>query len=363
MDIDEIYAYDPAISSDDDDRGGVISGGFVDGAAAASTKRSRRQSTHKAPKYKEASSSSSEDAYEDLEDDSDEVVVVEKKKKAVKKKGPVASAKKPSPPQKKAPTPSKPPPKLKSPPKAAAAAAKKEKSIDDGKKVAAATSSSAKAKSAAAKNIPNIASEGIDVVIPHSLLNKHTGTGKNECTMLVQVPDNDETSHHLDFHGQSGAIGRFEADEEGGECIEFTDMLFRISSTRDVYFPHQCHLFYNKIVILDLKGYQYRGHIRPGPTAMVVALNRDGQFKVEAITDEFVTLDTSTKTDMMAKLDAVVKGDMDDTYRYREINVNANKKKGKGGDDDKEGEGDNGGKTGKKRVRASTGKNSGGAPA
>ena len=96
---------------------------------------------------------------------------------------------------------------------------------------------------------------------------------------------------------------------------------------------------------------------------MVVALNRDGQFKVEAITDEFVTLDTSTKTDMMAKLDAVVKGDMDDTYRYREVNVNANKKKGKGGDDDKEGgDGDNGGsKKGKKRVI--TAKSGGGAPA
>ena len=95
---------------------------------------------------------------------------------------------------------------------------------------------------------------------------------------------------------------------------------------------------------------------------MVVALNRDGQFKVEAITDEFVTLDTSTKTDMMAKLDAVVKGDMDDTYRYREVNVNANKKKGKGGDDEKGGDGDNGGsKKGKKR--AITAKSGGGAPA
>ena len=59
--------------------------------------------------------------------------------------------------------------------------------------------------------------EGIDVVIPHALLNKHQGPGKNECTMLVQVEATDETSHHLDFHGQSGAIGRFEADDEGGE--------------------------------------------------------------------------------------------------------------------------------------------------
>ena len=66
---------------------------------------------------------------------------------------------------------------------------------------------------------------------------------------------------------------------------------------------------------------------------MIVALNRDGKFKVEAITDEFVTLDTNTKTDVMAKLDAVVKGDMDESYMYQEINVNR-KKKGKDDEDD-----------------------------
>ena len=80
---------------------------------------------------------------------------------------------------------------------------------------------------------------------------------------------------------------------------------------------------------------------------MIVALNRDGKFKVEAITDEFVTLDTNTKTDVMAKLDAVVKGDMDESYMYQEINVN---KKKKGKDDEEEGTK----KTGKKRA-ASTG--------
>jgi len=167
----------------------------------------------------------------------------------------------------------------------------------------------------------------IDVVIPHSLLNKHQGPGKNECTMLVQVESNDEKSHHLDFHGQSGAIGRFEADQEG--------------------------------VTLDLKGYQYRGTIRPGPTAMVVVLTRDGQLKVEAITDEFVSLDASTKTDVMAKLDAVVKGDMDESYQCREENVNANKKKGKGGDGDNE-DGGAGRKRGKKRASDATAKGSNG---
>lgn len=90
---------------------------------------------------------------------------------------------------------------------------------------------------------------------------------------------------------------------------------------------------------------------------MVVALTRDGQFKVEAIIDEFVTLDTNTKTDVMAKLDAVVKGDMDETYMYREDNVNVNKKnKGKAGDDNDK----KGGEGGKKR--ASVAKGSGSAP-
>jgi hypothetical protein len=71
---------------------------------------------------------------------------------------------------------------------------------------------------------------------------------------------------------------------------------------------------------------------------MIVAVNRDGQLKVEAITDEFVTLDTSTKTDVMAKLDAVVSGDMDDGYKVREENVNiADKDKVEGGSGDKKG--------------------------
>lgn len=106
-------------------------------------------------------------------------------------------------------------------------------------------------------------------------------------------------------------------------------------------------------MVLDLKGFQYRGIIRPGPTAMIVAMNRDGQLKVEAITDEFVTLDTNTKTDVMAKFDAVVSGDMDDGYKVREENVNITDKK-KGGDKD------DGNKKGKKR--ASTPKSSTSAP-
>ncbi|KAL7504144.1 hypothetical protein ACHAXN_001842 [Cyclotella atomus] len=140
----------------------------------------------------------------------------------------------------------------------------------------------------------NTNKEGIDVLIPHSLLNKHQGAGKGECTMLVQVDGDD---HQLDFHGQSGAVGRFEADGEG--------------------------------VTLDLKGFQYRGTIRPGPTAMVIALTRDNQFKIEAITDEFVTLDTE-RTNMMDKFDAVVEGEMDDSYKVKaDDNVNHKVKKAK----------------------------------
>ena len=135
---------------------------------------------------------------------------------------------------------------------------------------------------------------------------------------------------------------------------------------------HHIPARYRAQVILDLKGYQYRGTIRPGPTAMVVALTRDGKFKVEAITDEFVTLDASTRTDVMAKLDAVVRGDMDSTYRYEgDDNVNVigkgSRKGGNGRDgeiDDDEGGyvDDKGGdkKNGKKRARGNANKSGGG---
>ena len=99
---------------------------------------------------------------------------------------------------------------------------------------------------------------------------------------------------------------------------------------------------------------------------MIVALNRDGQFKVESITDEFVTLDTNTKTNVMAKLDAVVEGDMDETYLYKETNVNVNskkkkKKKGKNDDDDDgEDDGDKK-KKGKKRAASTSSGTSGNA--
>ena len=61
---------------------------------------------------------------------------------------------------------------------------------------------------------------------------------------------------------------------------------------------------------------------------MVIALTRDNQFKVEAITDEFVTLDTE-RTNMMDKFDAVIEGEMDEGYRVTDDNVNRNERKAK----------------------------------
>lgn len=61
--------------------------------------------------------------------------------------------------------------------------------------------------------------EGVDIVIPHSLLN-NSRQSRKECNVLVQVePNDEEASMHLDFIGQSGAIGRFEADENGGMIV------------------------------------------------------------------------------------------------------------------------------------------------
>lgn len=82
--------------------------------------------------------------------------------------------------------------------------------------------------------------------------------------------------------------------------------------------------FHTVTVTLDLKGYQYDGTIHPGPTALVVSVLKTGQLKVDSITDEFVTLHQSQDT--MAKLNAVVKGDMDEGYDVVDENVNARSK-------------------------------------
>jgi hypothetical protein len=75
---------------------------------------------------------------------------------------------------------------------------------------------------------------------------------------------------------------------------------------------------------LDLKGYQYHGTIHPGPTALVMSVLKTGQLRVDSVTDEFVTLEQTQ--DSMAKLNAVVKGDMDESYAVVEEDVNARSK-------------------------------------
>ena len=52
--------------------------------------------------------------------------------------------------------------------------------------------------------------DAFELVAPLSLLNN----SGNECTLLVQVGTKDATT--LDFHGASGAIGRFETRDDGG---------------------------------------------------------------------------------------------------------------------------------------------------
>lgn len=95
---------------------------------------------------------------------------------------------------------------------------------------------------------------------------------------------------------------------------------------------------------------------------MVIALTRDGQFKVEAITDEFVTLDTD-RTNMMDKLNAVVEGELDDGYKVVDDNVNRSEKK-KAANEDEGNEEKHGDKKGTKRQSSarSDRKSNGSAP-
>lgn len=83
-------------------------------------------------------------------------------------------------------------------------------------------------------------------------------------------------------------------------------------------------------VTLDLKGYQYHGKIHAGPTALLLVVGKTGQLKVDAITDEFITVRKTQ--DVMAKLNAVVRGDMDAGYNVMEENVNEAKDKKDQGD-------------------------------
>ena len=140
------------------------------------------------------------------------------------------------------------------------------------------------------------------------------------CTVMIQIDPEDATT--LDFEGVSGAIGRLE-----------------------------CH---NNGIVVDLKGCQYQGSILPCSTALTVGFvgtfqnnkmttsnndnndndttrnqhhrrhrRRTPQLKVEGITNEYATL-IKTK-DSMTQFDAIVQGDMDESFQVRDDNVNNNK--------------------------------------
>lgn len=204
------------------------------------------------------------------------------------------------------------------------------------KKAAASTGSAAKSKAAKAKTVtpPNTLHESIDVVLPQSILSLGSsgGSAPSDCTVLVQIDPKDAMST-LDFHGASGAIGRFEADHEG--------------------------------ITMDFKGFQYQGIIHPGPTAMIASINaKSGQMKVESITDEFVTLEKTH--DVMARLDAQVEGDLDEGYSTKGHDANVNYSGARGGGNASEMANDGSGKKsggGKKRAGSSGAKNAGGTSA
>ena len=99
---------------------------------------------------------------------------------------------------------------------------------------------------------------------------------------------------------------------------------------------------------------------------MIASINKDGQMKVESITDEFVTLEKTH--DVMARLDAQVEGDLDEGYSTKGHDANVNYSGARGGGDAGEAANDGGGKKGgggKKRAGGGGGntKNVGGASA
>ena len=78
---------------------------------------------------------------------------------------------------------------------------------------------------------------------------------------------------------------------------------------------------------MDLKGFQYHGTIHAGPTVLIGSMipSKDGRMiKVDCVTDEFCSIKKTG--DVMAQLEAVVEGDMDESYQIREDNVNLKSK-------------------------------------
>lgn len=87
---------------------------------------------------------------------------------------------------------------------------------------------------------------------------------------------------------------------------------------------------------MDLKGFQYRGLIQPGPTCIIASMHPmigENVMKVEALTDEFVTLHKTG--DHLALLDAIVeKGNLDESFQIKDTNVNSNAKNQNGSSKD-----------------------------
>ena len=111
-------------------------------------------------------------------------------------------------------------------------------------------------------------------------------------------------------------------------CVLFWRYYFDVRSPYAL-FVHS-HTF---PVTMDFKGFQYQGIIHPGPTAMIASVNKGGVMKVEAITDEFVTLEKDV-IDVMARLDAQVKGDLDEGYSTKGHDTNVNYSGARGGGND-----------------------------
>lgn len=282
---DDIYAWanSPNANDNDDDdhQGGVISGGFDAGGAGRRTSSSRRRSSNRGgarttPRYKDESSSEEEEEEEEEVEEVEEEEEEEENnvggKERSSRRGTASSVSSSAGSKRNSP-----------------------KTSEEGPAVVV-SSGAVESEIDNDRSDGDERNEGIDVVIPYALLNKDRGAGRGECTVLVQVEpgggdgNDGASSDRLDFHGQSGAVGRFEADGEGGACrfvlldaIPFVSFVLR-SRLENGDASHRPRVRDARVapVILDFKGYQHRGTIRPGPTAMVVALTRDGQLKVEA---------------------------------------------------------------------------------
>ncbi len=63
-------------------------------------------------------------------------------------------------------------------------------------------------------NTDSHSDEGFDLMVPLSLLTSGSNSKGNDCSVLVQALPRDAPT--LDFHGASGAVGRFEINDDSG---------------------------------------------------------------------------------------------------------------------------------------------------